>query len=98
MNPRLYSFSTSGNPIVQAISLLVLGLALIGAVLMGAVILTFLFGFAVIAAIVFSIRIWWLRRGIARSRARSREPAAHGRYIEAEYTVIEEREPDKQRD
>jgi uncharacterized iron-regulated membrane protein len=62
---------------------------------MGAVIIAFVFGFAVIGAIVFSVRLWWLRRKWQRqaetvSVSRSQ---SDGRFIEAEYTVVREREP-----
>lgn len=94
MNGRLYALGTSGNPVVQVLSLLVFGVALIGAVLMGAVILSVVFGLAVIAAIVFAVRLWWWRR-----KAQRQQPAhgsygaeTDGRLIEAEYTVVRERE------
>ena len=93
MQGRLYTLGASGNLIVQIISLLVFGLALIAAVLMGVLVLVFGFGFAVVGAIVFSIRLWWLRRKIARSPNAARQPG--GRYIEAEYTVVEERDPEQ---
>lgn len=99
MAQRLYLLRASGNPVVQVLSLLVFGVALIGAVLMGAVIIAFVFGFAVIGAIVFSVRLWWLRRKMQRqaesgSAART---ASDGRLIEAEYTVVKEREPQQRR-
>ena len=94
MNGRLYALGTSGNPVVQVLSLLVFGVALIGAVLMGAVILSFVFGLAVIAAVVFSVRLWWLRRKVQRQHRGSGTYGAEtdGRLIEAEYTVVRERE------
>lgn len=91
---RLYLLRASGNPVVQVLSLLVFGVALIGAVLMGAVIIAFVFGFAVIGAIVFSVRLWWLRRTMQRQAETggASRPASDGRLIEAEYTVVRERE------
>lgn|SRR5690606_35902927 len=99
MNARLYTLATSGNPVVQALSLLVFGVALIGAVLMGAVILAFVFGLAVIAAIAFSIRLWWLRRKMQRAAGRGSWGGAEqdGRLIEAEYTVVRERQTHRHR-
>lgn len=98
MNGRLYTLGASGNPVVQVLSLLVFGVALIGAVLMGAVILAFVFGLAVIAAIVFSVRLWWLRRKMQRpGRGGERFGDMDGRLIEAEYTVIRERETQRRR-
>lgn len=80
---------------VQVLSLLVFGVALIGAVLMGAVILSFVFGLAVIAAIVFSVRLWWLRRKVQRQGGRGSARDSGSRLIEAEYTIITEHDPDR---
>jgi uncharacterized iron-regulated membrane protein len=90
MSNRLYAFAISGNPVVQVLSLLAFGVVLIGAVVMGAVILAFVFGLAVIAAVVFSVRLWWLRRKLARGGAAQSE-SPQGRLIRAEYTVVTER-------
>jgi membrane protein implicated in regulation of membrane protease activity len=93
MNPRIYTLATSGNPVVQVLALLAFGVALIGAVLMGAVLLAFVFGVAVIAASAFAVRLWWLRRKIARGhRKADQRPSGDGRLIEAEYTVLAERD------
>ncbi len=94
----------SGNPIAQVLSLLVAGVALIGAVLMGAVVLVVVLALAVVAAIYFWIRIRWQLRSArrasasgadARREASARDKqrnAGQGRIIEAESTVIEERD------
>ena len=94
----------SGNPIAQVLSLLVAGVALIGAVLMGAVVLVVVLALAVVAAIYFWIRIRWQLRSARRASAPGtdarREASARGkqrkagpgRIIEAESTVIEERD------
>lgn len=101
MNNRLYRLAASGNPFVQILALLVFGIVLIGAVLMGALVLALVFGLAVIGAAVFSVRLWWLRRKLqrqqTRSGARSRSPQ-EGRYIEAEYTIVTERERQDERE
>jgi len=86
MNERLQAIGMSRNPIVQVISLIVVGLALIVAVLMGAVILAAVFGLAMLGAIVIAIRVWWLRR-----KLRHAQPTG-GALIEAEYKVVGERE------
>ena len=76
---------------MQVLSLLAFGVVLIGVVLMGAVILAFVFGLAVIAAVGFSLRLWWLRRRLGRRRHDVVDAETAGRFIEAEYTVVKER-------
>lgn len=93
MNGRPSSFGAPGNPLLQALSLLVFGLFLIGAIVMGAVILALVLGLAAIGAIAFYARLWWLRRRVGVSApGRGPEPAT-GRLIDAEYTVVEQRDP-----
>lgn len=93
MNGRLNSFAASRNPIVQIASLILVGLALIVAVLMGAVILAVVFGFAMIAAIVLAVRVWWLRRKLARTTSQG------AAIIETEYRVVHERRaPERDRE
>lgn len=87
MYGRGFTLGASQNPIVQVISLILVGLALIVAVLMGAVILAAVFGLAMVAAIVIALRVWWLRRKLRRSGSRS-----GGALIEAEYEVLRERD------
>ena len=92
MNGRPFSFGSSGNPLVQILSLLVFGVVIVGAVIMGAFVLLAFLGVAAIGFIVFAIRGWWLRRKL---RGRGPEdggpgrPAKGGRYIEGEYKVID---------
>jgi hypothetical protein len=93
MNGRPSSFGPSGNPLLQALSLLLFGLLLVGAVVMGAVILAIVLGVAVIGALAFYVRLWWLARKWRRSaQARAAESGA-GRLIQAEYTVVGEGDP-----
>lgn len=95
MSNRLYALGASRNPVVQVLSLLAFGVLLIGAVLMGALILALVFGVAVIAAAAFSVRLWWLKRKLARGHGA--EPGAGGRLIHTEYVVVSEREARRER-
>ncbi len=104
MNARSVRALLSGNPVAQVLSLLVAGLALIVSVIMGAVVLAFVLAVGVVVAIYFWIRIRWQLRGVRRAAASAadarreastqdnRRKAGQGRIIEAESTVIEERD------
>lgn len=84
MTGRIFNWPTSTNPVVQVLSVLAMGVVLIGAVLIGAVILAVALGLAIVAAIVFYLRIWWLRRRFARAvqghrgAGGSRDPSGQG--------------------
>ena len=93
MAPRNYTFNPPSNPFLQVLYFLVGGVVLIGAVLMGAVILSFALGLALIAGIVFYIRVWWLKRKLARKDAgggTNRPDSGDAQVLEVEYTVVEE--------
>lgn len=104
MNARSVRALLSGNPVAQVFSFLVAGVVLIGVILTGAVVLAFVLAVGVIVAIYFWIRIRWRLRGAiranrsgadARPEASTQAPgrrAGQGRIIDAESTVIEERE------
>lgn len=95
MNGRPFTFGMSQNPIVQVLSLLVLGVVLIGAVVMGTLILAAVIGLAMLAAIVFSVRIWWLRWKLRHGRGTGADSGGEdreGHVIEVEYRVLGERE------
>ncbi len=100
MNGRQFSFKTSSNPLVQALSVLVFGVLLVGAIIMGAFVLAALVGVGLIAFAVIAVRVWWFKRQL-----KNRPPPSpwHGpqgqRLIEAEYEVVEveRRERDERR-
>lgn len=86
-----------GNPIVNAVTI-VLGIAALG---VAAVFGFVLFGAFLIAAAVFvsviSLRLWWLRRKLAKSGGAGRHSAARGTarrddgsvLIDVEYEVLD---------
>lgn len=94
MNGRYLPFGNAGNPLVQIVSTLVLGVVLAAAIIMGAFVLMAIVGFAAIAFLAFSIRVWWLRRKYGRRGPPSgggAGPTAKGiRYIDVEYEVVDE--------
>jgi hypothetical protein len=97
MGGRSFLFGTtgnSGNPLAQALSLLVFALVLVGAVVMGAFVLAAVIGLAVIGFAVLAVRGWWLRRGPRGPGPQGGgggpgRPAKGIRYIEGEYEVID---------
>jgi len=103
MNGRVFSFGSSGNPLVQILSLLAFAVLLAVALIMGAVVITVILGLAVIAGIVLSVRVWWLRRKFrgAPPFDSGAEPPAPGsadtRLIEGEYVVVEKPDAEAER-
>jgi hypothetical protein len=99
MPPPLYTVRPPTNPILQALYFLVGVILLIGAIFMSAVILAVLLGLAVILGIVIYVRVWWLKRKLARAGGRSgggpgggHSQQSDSNAIEVEYTVIDERD------
>jgi hypothetical protein len=91
MNSRSFSFGGPGNPLVQALSLLVFAFVLVGAFIMGAFVLAALIGLALIAVVVLKVRAWWRGRSSGRgpNGGSGPGPAKGIRYIEGEYEVID---------
>jgi hypothetical protein len=67
----------------------------IGAVFLGAIVLSFFVGLAILAWVILTIRVWWLRRSARRGG--SSGEADHGEIVGVEYTVVEERSVDESR-
>ena len=101
MTARPSPFTSSQNPLVQGLSLLVGAVLLVGAIVLGAFLLAIAIGVGLVLALIFMARVWWIRRKLeraGRSGAPPRRPdEQEGRVIEVEYTVIDD-EPDDRRD
>lgn len=86
-----YNPQFSRNPLVQIAAVVVAAFIVIGAVFLGAIVLSFFVGFAILAWVILTIRVWWLRRSARRGGAGSDE------IVGVEYTVVEERSVDDSR-
>ena len=95
------------NPLSRLLAAILTVLALLGAVFFGVFVLALVAGLGLIAWLVFSLRVWWLRKkfshsGVAPESAgragQSAGPRAGERkgddVIDAEYTVISRRDED----
>ena len=89
MLPRDYMIRAPSNPITQALVLIGAAMLAIGAIFIGAIILVLFLGLAVIAGLVFYMRLWCLQRRAAQTEASG--PPKSQEYVEAEYTVVRER-------
>src|SRR5512138_2609909 len=94
MNGRLFSFGNSGNPLAQALSVLVFAALLTVALVMGFVLVAMLLGLGVVLAVVLVVRTWWLRRKFRGGPPSGPQPTDSKRLIEGEYRVVDE--PDAQ--
>jgi len=74
---------------MQALVLIGAAMLAIGAIFIGAIVLFLFLGLAVIAGLVFYMRLWYLQRRAAQAVAS--EPPSSQEYVEAEYTVVQER-------
>jgi len=87
----------AGNPIASALVIVVGALVIAASIVVGFFAFVILGSLLMIVAAVISIRLWWLRRSMARNPAFQAppdgRPAATQQTIEGEYhVVIEERE------
>ncbi|MDQ2070685.1 hypothetical protein [Natronospira bacteriovora] len=84
------------NPLLRVLAAAGAVLLAVLAVLVGAITLMAFLGLAVMAFIVFQLRLWWIRRRIARTQrqrrragqasgSRKRASGSNGRVIEGEY-------------
>ena len=90
-----YNPQYSRNPLVQIAAVIVAAFIVIGAVFLGAIVLSFFVGFAILAWVILTIRVSWLRRSVRQGDS-GRGPD-RGEIVEAEYTVVKERPVDDSR-
>ena len=94
MPARVHNFRIPSHPLLRALYVLIGGIVLIGAAFMGAVLLAVALGVGLILGLIALLRVWWLGRGRsqpARRRAAQEQPGA-GHLLDAEYSVVAERD------
>lgn len=74
---------------MQALVLIGAAMLAVGAIFIGAIVLLVFLGLAVIAGLVFYMRLWCLQRRAAQTVASA--PPSSQEYVEAEYPVVRER-------
>jgi uncharacterized iron-regulated membrane protein len=79
-----------GNPLVQALSLIVAAALLGLAFVIGAVVIGVLLALGAVAALTLAIRIWWLRRRALSAAAGDTAERSTRHVIEGDYTVVGE--------
>lgn len=89
MQFRVYRTRTPQNPLLQFLALVVAVVVAVGAVFLGAILLTLFLGLAVVGGLILYIRLWWLRRRVAKRPSGDR--GRSGEFVEVEYTVVNER-------
>ncbi len=80
------------NPLTRLLALVIGAAAMVGAFFVGAFVLTVAIGLFVVVALVFSARVWWLRRQMRQAAKRSGRDQAESTVIEGEYIVHQRRE------
>jgi hypothetical protein len=94
------------NPVSRILAGLLGLLAVVGAFFFGLIVLAFALGLGILAWLLVTLRMWWLRRrwqseggsvgpaGAARPDRPDRPDRRHDEVIEADYEVISRREDD----
>ena len=91
-----------GNPLANALMLVVGALAVGAAIVLGFLAFIVFAGIVLVLAAIVGIRLWWLSRKARKHYAKADELAARrktpGRVIEGEYTVVSTRTERETRD
>ena len=86
--------SSTENPILQAVGLIVGILVTVGAILIGAVVLSLGIGLVVLVGLVMFVRIRWLKYRMKQTGT-SADDIPSGEITGVEYTVVKERAIDE---
>jgi uncharacterized iron-regulated membrane protein len=88
--PKILYFRTPRSPLGRAFGAVVAVLLLAAALVMGVVLAGLFLGLVLVAALVLTARVWWLRRRLrAAGPANAAPPGADRAPIDAEFHVIE---------
>ena len=79
-----------GNPLIQALSLIVAAGLVALAFVIGAVVIGVVLALGAVAALTLAIRIWWLQRTARHAAAGDVSDRSVRQVIEGDYTVVGE--------
>ena len=79
-----------GNPLIQALSLIVAAGLVALAFVIGAVVIGVILALGAVAALTLAIRIWWLQRTARHAAAGDVSDRSARQVIEGDYTVVGE--------
>lgn len=91
------------NPLARLLAALLAALALVGAAFFGLVVIALVVGLGLLAWVILTLRMWWIRRQVGRTGGRGRsgestrggaESQDKGRVIDADYEVVSRRRDD----
>jgi predicted lipid-binding transport protein (Tim44 family) len=99
---RYYIAPPPMNPVTRVLAGLLAVAALVGALFFGLIIFAAALGLGLLAWLILSVRIWWLKRRMPRGASTAADSAGEprargsdeGKVIDAEYEVISRREED----
>jgi len=80
------------SPLARAIAAIIAVLALAGAFMVSVVALLVVAGVGLIAGLVIWLRLAWIKRRLHKGGSNTATPDIAGQVIDAEYTVISERD------
>lgn len=82
----------AGNPIANALVIIVGGLAIAASIVLGFVAFVVLASILIVLSAIVGIRVWWFRRRFRKAQAARSESGSGRRVIEGEYQIVVEEE------
>jgi len=83
------------NPLARMLALIIAVFAMAGAFMIGMVAFMVVAGVGLISGLAIWLRVAWIKRKLGKSNTHPQQPTASGEVLEAEYTVVSERDGDE---